>query len=276
MLWVVGEHHHHSSPASLSRSIGVVTLSAFGANGGCVLVFGLLANLAARQVIAALVGTVVVHGIILLGLFYKRDDFRATETGRHLERVNFANVLTILRISAVPTLLFFVVHGRQRVFAWASIVLASIVFLTDLFDGFISRHAHQRTVIGVYLDSAGDYAILVASAIALRVYGLIPSWFFLIVIGRLGLQVLFVVLEVAVIGSARRGTNLIGKASVFAMMTSFALALANTAWELRAMEQAGRYAEYVTGAVLAVSALDKVRLFFTRLLEHRRHRYYPD
>lgn len=272
----MGEQHHHVSPASLSRSIGIVTLCAFCVNSTCVLVFGLLGSLVTGQIIGALVGTLVVHGIILAGLFYKRDDFRATETGRHLERVNVANVLTILRISAVPTLLFFVVHGRQPLFAWASIVLAAIVFLTDLFDGVVSRHAHQRTVVGVYLDSAGDYAILVASAIALRVYSLIPLWFFLVVIGRLGLQVIFVIAEVAVIGSARRGTNLIGKASIFAMMTSFALALANTAWELRALEQGSRYAEYVTGTVLAVSALDKVRLFVTRLMEHRRHRYYPD
>lgn len=267
---------HHTSPASLSRSIGVVTLCAFGANSACVLVFGLLGNLATGQVIGALVGTLVVHAIILLGLFYKRDDFRATETGRHLNRVNFANVLTILRISAVPTLLFFVVHSREPLFARASIVLAAIVFLTDLFDGLVSRHAHQRTVIGVYLDSAGDYAILVASAIALRIYALIPMWFFLFVIGRLGLQVAFVIAEVAVIGSARRGTNLVGKASVFAMMTSFALALANTVWELQLLNQGSRYAEYLTGALLAVSAVDKVRLFVTRLLEHRRHRYIPD
>ncbi len=268
--------HYHTSPASLSRSIGIVTLSAFGVNSACVLIFGLLGNLAGGQVVGALIGTVFVHVVILLGLFYKRDDFRATETGRHLEGVNFANVLTILRISAVPTLLFFVVHGRRPLFAWASIVLAAIVFLTDLFDGLISRHAHQRTVIGVYLDSAGDYAILVASAVALRVYGLIPPWFFLVVMGRLGLQVTFVIVEVAVIGSARRGTNLIGKASVFAMMTSFALALAHTVWEIRLLDQGSRYAEYVTGAVLALSALDKVRLFVTRLMEHRRHRYHPD
>ena len=272
----MGNQQHNNAPASLSNSIGIVTLAAFGVNSVLVVLFSLIGDLAPGEVIGALVGTVAIHAVLLAGLFYKRDDFRATETGAHLDRVNFANVLTILRISAVPTLLFFVVHGRQRLFAVASIVLAAIVFLTDLFDGLISRHAHQRTVIGVYLDSAGDYAILVASAIALRVYELIPLWFFLAVAGRLGLQVAFVIIEVAVIGSARRGTNLVGKASVFAMMTTFALALAITVWDRPALEQASRIMEYATGAILVVSALDKVRLFVTRLSEHRRHRYSPD
>ena len=272
----MGYQHHHTPPASLSKSIGIVILAAFGANGILVVLFSLVGELALGEVIGALVGTMAIHVVVLAGLFYKRDDFRATDTGKHLDRVNFANVLTILRISAVPTLLFFVVHGRQRLFAVASIVLATIVFLTDLFDGIISRHAHQQTVIGVYLDSAGDYAILVASAIGLRVYDLIPSWFFLVVIGRLGLQVVFVMVEVAIIGSARRGTNLVGKASVFAMMTAFALALANTVWDLSALDRSSRYMEYATGVILAVSALDKVRLFVTRLSEHRRHRYSSD
>ncbi len=254
----------------------IVTLAAFGVNSALVLLFGLIGRVAPREVVGTLVGTVVINAVILAALFYKRDDFRATETGEHLRRVNFANILTILRISAVPTLLFFVVHGRQRLFAVASIVLAAIVFLTDLFDGLISRRAHQQTVIGVYLDSSGDYAILAASAIALRAFELIPAWFFFAVLGRLGLQVVFVILEVAVIGSARQGTNIIGKASVFAMMTAFALALANPAWDSPALEQSSRYMEYATGAILAVSAVDKVRLFVTRLSEHRRHRYSPD
>lgn len=275
MLWTVGKEYHHTSPASLERSIAVVTASAFLANAGLILVFSLLGTLATGQIIAALIGTVVVHATILLGLFYKRDDFRATETGHHLERVNFANVLTILRISAVPTLLFFVVHGRQRLFAWASIVLAGIIFLTDLFDGVISRRAHQRTVIGVYLDSTGDYAILVASAIALRVYDLIPQWFFLIVISRLGLQIVFVLVEVAVIGAARRGTNLLGKASIFATMSAFALALVNTAVDFPVVQRATAYLEYLTGGILVLSAGDKVRLFIGRLLENRRHESRP-
>ena len=233
--------------------------------------FSLLGTLATGQIVAAMIGTVMVHAIILLGLFYKRDDFRATESGYHLQRVNFANVLTILRISAVPTLLFFVVHGRRRLFAWASIFLAAVIFLTDLFDGVISRRAHQRTVIGVYLDSTGDYAILVASAVALRVYSLIPQWFFLIVIGRLGLQMAFVLVEVAVIGSARRGTNLLGKASIFATMSAFAFALGNTTLNYPLIEKVTVYLEYITGGILVLSAGDKIRLFVSRLLENRRH-----
>jgi phosphatidylglycerophosphate synthase len=126
-------------------------------------------------------------------------------------------------------------------------------------------------VIGVYLDSTGDYAILVASAIALRVYNLIPQWFFLVVIGRLGLQIVFVLIEVAVIGAARRGTNLVGKASIFATMSAFALALVNTAVDYSAIQIATVYLEYLTAAILVLSAGDKVRLFVSRLLENRRH-----
>src|ERR1043165_279714 len=67
------------------------------------------------------------------------------------------NVLTILRLVAVPVFLYASLRGE--------LTLAFILFvgaaLTDMFDGMIARRFNQRSRLGAILDPAADKTMLV-------------------------------------------------------------------------------------------------------------------
>ena len=189
--------------------------------------------------------------------------FLNTDTGEHLSRVNIANVLSMIRVSSSPTLLWLVLIASEYPVVPVLVPLAALVFLTDLLDGQISRRTHQTTRIGRYLDSTSDYTVLFIVAVALVAYQLISLWLFVVLMLRFGLQVVGqVVLFVAQKWKIDFRTSFLGKASVFTVMTVFALALLGLLdvlpqWYTTLLTAA----EYVTGAIAVVSLAEKVFLF---------------
>ncbi len=212
------------------------------------------------------VTTVLYHTIFIYLLVRRRDQFRTEPQGRQLSRVNFANFLTMTRLSSLPTICFMVVLSRQYSILTVLLVFISVVFLTDLFDGALSRLTHQITRIGKLMDSFSDYLGLMVISIAFIIYNLIPIWFFI---------TLFVRGFVMIVGmwvlTRRRGylkpqTSFIGKASFFAIMVLyayeiFALVLAREGWA----HTVANILEYIVGVILVVSIVDKLVYFTTEL-----------
>jgi phosphatidylglycerophosphate synthase len=132
--------------------------------------------------------SLAIHVLMLVFLLLGKEDFTIEATGQRLVRINLANILTLVRISTLPTLLFLIVSGRGKPILAYALVLSSAVFLTDLLDGFVSRRMRQGTKIGRMLDSISDYCLLGAFSIVLRVYALIEPWFFGLILGRLLFQ----------------------------------------------------------------------------------------
>ena len=95
-----------------------------------------------------------------------------------------ANQLTILRMALAP---FLVVMVLQREFTWA-LVLFVVAAFTDLLDGYIARHGHQKTTLGAVMDPIADKILLSSSFIVLTwSSGLttrIPQWLTVLALSR--------------------------------------------------------------------------------------------
>lgn len=208
-------------------------------------------------------GSAAVYHLVILGLLLQRkDQFQIEPEGYRLERVNLANLLTMTRLSSLPTICFLIVLARDHSIVIILLVFVSIIFLTDLFDGALSRRTHQVTKIGKIMDSFSDYLVLGVISVAFLAFRLIPSWFFAAIV----LRSLTMIVGVSVLtrkrGYLKPETSFIGKASIFAVMVLYAfeiLTLLATSWKWTAL--VADILEYVVGAFLAVSIVDKLIYF---------------
>ena len=201
----------------------------------------------------------VVVGVVLSSLWRL---FR-TEEGRRIDRVNVANILSLVRLSSAPTLLWLVLTARTYDVAPVLIPLTVLVFLTDLLDGQISRRTGQVTRIGKYLDSSSDYALLFIVSIALVSYRLLAPWLFVLILARLTLQWFGqAILLIAQGWKLPFRTSFLGKASIFAIMTFSAVSLIQLLRELPDwFGSVYRVLEIGTATLTAVSLVEKLAIF---------------
>ncbi len=99
--------------------------------------------------------------------------------------VTVPNILSAFRILLVPLFAWLLLSGDT----FKPLLIFCIAGITDLFDGFIARHLHQRSKLGVILDPVGDKLLMAASYIVLALPGIagpnrIPLWLTVIVFGR--------------------------------------------------------------------------------------------
>ncbi|MFP4484626.1 MAG: CDP-alcohol phosphatidyltransferase family protein [Spirochaetaceae bacterium] len=206
------------------------------------------------------------HFGVLTVLLWRRRDFLRLPNRTPLRRVNFANVLTLVRLTAAPTVAFILIWGRGTAGVVVGTAVTALVFLTDLADGQISRRTRQRTVIGSYLDSTTDYVLLIVISAVFVVRDLLSLWFVLL----LGARLLFQALAMAAVLIVQRKivprTSLLGKASIAAAMAVYGLSLlqvlTTSPWAARTV----RIAEIVAAVIIGVSVLDKGYLLVRTLL----------
>lgn len=182
-----------------------------------------------------------------------------------LDHVNTANLLSMIRLSAAPTLLWMILSAAQNEILVVLVPFAAGVFLTDLLDGQVSRRTGTITRIGRFLDSSSDYALLIVVSIALGAYTMLSRWFFLAVGLRFGLQIVGqVVLFVIRSGQITFRSSFLGKASVFLVMILYAGSLfAISPFAPSWVDTAVSSAEYLVGAILMLSLAEKIYLFVT-------------
>jgi cardiolipin synthase len=132
------------------------------------------------------------------------------------------NALSVLRLVLVPVFLYLllVVHAN----GWAVGVLMFSGF-SDWADGKIARLvANQSSRLGELLDPAVDRIYMLIVPVALAIYGAVPWWIVLTLIGR------DAVLAATLPKLRSRGltalpVTYIGKAATFALMSAFPLIL---------------------------------------------------
>jgi len=99
--------------------------------------------------------------------------------------MNVANQLTILRISIVPFLVFFMYLDNfwTRIIA---LLLFTIAAVTDAYDGFIARQQKTVTTLGIFLDPIADKLLISAALISFvgsrELH--IPAWMVIFIISR--------------------------------------------------------------------------------------------
>ncbi len=119
--------------------------------------------------------------------------------------------------------------------------------------------------MGRYLDSSSDYLMIVAVSILYRVEGMIPAWFFWLLMARLVLFAAGMAWAALRQGAVKPIATFLGKASIFSTMVLYAMEAA----ERFGVPGVGdprvvRIFEYLVAGVIVVSLADKA-VFLRRL-----------
>ncbi|MBN2694655.1 CDP-diacylglycerol--glycerol-3-phosphate 3-phosphatidyltransferase [bacterium] len=96
---------------------------------------------------------------------------------------NLPNSLTMLRILAIPLIIYFIYQPAPIFHFWAPMTF-TIVSITDFFDGFLARKMRLVSVLGKFLDPLADKLLINAMLIAFVHLDRIPFWVAILIILR--------------------------------------------------------------------------------------------
>jgi len=89
--------------------------------------------------------------------------------------LNFANILTMSRIAAIPAIVgLLLVQGL--VWHWIALALFILACVTDWFDGYVARRLDQVSPLGRFLDPIADKLVVAAVLLILVSIGHIDGW----------------------------------------------------------------------------------------------------
>jgi cardiolipin synthase len=163
-------------PATM-RSLGLTGIAGFVVLLVCAVVLSLGVDVALALRFFRNTGTA-----LLIGLLWMASHIRmlTDSTGRPLERINPANVLTLSRLVLIPAIVAFMAEGLP--------VLALVTFLlgaaTDVADGWLARHMDDATPLGRVFDPVVDILFNAAVIWSLFGQGLVPAWIVALVLTR--------------------------------------------------------------------------------------------
>jgi cardiolipin synthase len=93
---------------------------------------------------------------------------------------NIPNFITLLRLGAVPLLVWLVLHERMEAAFWIFVAAG----ISDGLDGFIAKRYGLVSRLGSYLDPIADKALLVSAFVTLGHAGYIDNWLVILVVFR--------------------------------------------------------------------------------------------
>ncbi|EKR71192.1 CDP-diacylglycerol--glycerol-3-phosphate 3-phosphatidyltransferase [Leptospira noguchii] len=97
---------------------------------------------------------------------------------------NIPNILTMLRVAAVPFFVWFLFQ-KELEYHIAALILFSAASLTDLVDGYLARKWNQETEFGKFLDPLADKIIVTGCFITfIFLQEQIEFWMVCLIIGR--------------------------------------------------------------------------------------------
>jgi CDP-diacylglycerol--glycerol-3-phosphate 3-phosphatidyltransferase len=97
--------------------------------------------------------------------------------------LNLPNVLTLLRILAVPVVVVALLDGTPHGDTLAAVVFA-LAALTDGLDGYIARSRDSVTTFGKLMDPLADKLLITAALISLVSLNRLPAWVAMVIIAR--------------------------------------------------------------------------------------------
>lgn len=226
----------------------------------CIGIFYLSGRVPLSSIFVFSLASILLHAALYVFLYSCRDDFYNLSTNKPLERINLANRITLLRISSLPTMAFFLRH--KEIFSLKLIlpVLLVLLFLTDSFDGQIARRGNQITKMGQMLDSISDYSLLAVISFIYYINCIVPHWLFYVIFSRLFLQALgmfvFIILKKPLPTASTWG----GKVTIATIMALYVLELVRMftpPW----LEIVFEALEITSGAIIVALSLEKVVIF---------------
>ncbi|NJO36846.1 MAG: phosphoglycerate kinase [Rhizobiales bacterium] len=89
--------------------------------------------------------------------------------GTAKEAVNVPNLISLLRLAAVPLVVWLIANERLSAAFWLFVAAG----VSDALDGYLARVLRQRTKLGAYLDPLADKMLLVCVFVTL---GQVGAW----------------------------------------------------------------------------------------------------
>lgn len=96
---------------------------------------------------------------------------------------NLPNILTLLRIAAIPVMVVVLLSPSKAAGFWAAAIFA-VASITDWLDGYLARRMGIVTVFGKFLDPIADKLIVMSALIMILPYDRAPAWMVLVILGR--------------------------------------------------------------------------------------------
>ncbi|HEY9163525.1 MAG TPA: CDP-alcohol phosphatidyltransferase family protein, partial [Magnetovibrio sp.] len=94
--------------------------------------------------------------------------------------MNLPNLITLLRIAAVPFTVWLILEGQLVVAFWLFVAAG----VSDALDGFIAKRFNMETELGKYLDPLADKLLLVSIYVTMGMEGYIVNWLVILVVFR--------------------------------------------------------------------------------------------
>ncbi|MDF1488480.1 CDP-alcohol phosphatidyltransferase family protein [Tessaracoccus caeni] len=130
------------------------------------------------------------------------------------------NVLSFIRLLGVPVFCWLIIAGYDR----AAIAMLAVFGLTDWFDGYLARRLKQRSPLGAKLDPIADRLYILAAVVALLVRGIVPPWFFILLLAR-DLMLAGLIPALRKHGMVSLPVNWIGKSATMLLLISLPMIL---------------------------------------------------
>jgi CDP-diacylglycerol--glycerol-3-phosphate 3-phosphatidyltransferase len=96
---------------------------------------------------------------------------------------NVPNVITLVRIAAIPVFLYYA-YEESRVNSFIAALLYAATAGTDFVDGWLARRMNLVTVIGKFLDPLADKLIVMSALVMLVHLGRVEAWIVILVMAR--------------------------------------------------------------------------------------------
>ena len=106
------------------------------------------------------------------------------------EFLYISNQVSVLRVLLVIPLIFLLINQNSS----NTIIIAAILvamYISDLLDGYLARRLNQVSELGKIIDPLADKIAVVSIVIILFLQGRVETWFFIVVIARDLLILLF-------------------------------------------------------------------------------------
>ena len=97
--------------------------------------------------------------------------------------LNLPNILTLMRIAAIPLLAALLMSPSREAGFWAAALFA-VASITDWLDGHLARRMGIVTIFGKFLDPIADKLIVMAALIMILPFNRVPAWMVLVILGR--------------------------------------------------------------------------------------------
>ena len=97
--------------------------------------------------------------------------------------VNWANVLTMLRMALAPVFLFFLIRGTANDLLIALLIFI-VAIMTDMLDGYLARKLDCVSNFGKFMDPLADKLLVLSAFITFAVTGRITLWIVMAVVLR--------------------------------------------------------------------------------------------